>query len=81
MLQGPDLTNTLLGVILVFGQESIDVMVDIEGIFNQIKVPKKFPFFLLLWWPNGDISQPLEEFRMTVHLFGAVSSPVVPTLH
>ncbi|KAL0187614.1 hypothetical protein M9458_014713, partial [Cirrhinus mrigala] len=76
LLQGPDLTNTLLGVILRFRQEPIAVMADIEGMFHQVKVPKQFLDFLrFLWWPNGDISQPLEEFRMTVHLFGAVSSP------
>lgn len=42
----------------------------------MVKVPKVLHGFLrFLWWPNGDISQPLEECRMTVHLFGAVSSP------
>ncbi|KAI2647225.1 Arginine--tRNA ligase [Labeo rohita] len=76
LLQGPDLTNTLLGVILRFQQEPIAVMADIEGMFHQVKVPEEFLDFLrFLWWPNGDISQLLEEFRMTVHLFGAVSSP------
>ena len=28
-----------------------------------------------LWWPEGDTSQELEEYRMTIHLFGAVSFP------
>ena len=28
-----------------------------------------------LWWPNGDLSKPPSDYRMTVHLFGAVSSP------
>ena len=28
-----------------------------------------------LWWPKGDFTKKLEEYRMTVHLFGAVSSP------
>lgn len=64
------------GVILRFRQEPIAVMADVEGMFHQVKVPKELLDFLrFLWWPNGDISQPLEEFRMTVHLFGAVSSP------
>ncbi len=30
-----------------------------------------------LWWPNGKLNEPMEEFRMTVHLFGATSSPSV----
>ena len=28
-----------------------------------------------MWWPNGDLEQKAEEYCMTVHLFGAVSSP------
>lgn len=28
-----------------------------------------------LWWPNGDLSQPMMEYRMVVHLLGATSSP------
>lgn len=51
-------------------------MADIEGIFHQVRVPSEDTHFLqFLWWPSGDITEPLAEFRMTVHLFGAVSSP------
>lgn len=28
-----------------------------------------------LWWPGGDFSQSMQEYRMGVHLFGATSSP------
>lgn len=28
-----------------------------------------------MWWPNGDITQDLQEYQMNVHLFGTVSSP------
>ena len=28
-----------------------------------------------MWWPNGDITQDLQEYQMNVHLFGAVLSP------
>ncbi|XP_013856311.1 uncharacterized protein LOC106512189, partial [Austrofundulus limnaeus] len=28
-----------------------------------------------MWWPQGNLEQDLEEYCMTVHLFGAVSSP------
>ena len=31
------------------------------------------------WWPNGDTSKPPSVYRMTVHLFGAVSSSGVAT--
>ena len=76
LLQGPDLTNTLLGVLLKFRQEPVAVMGDIEGMFHQVKIPATDVDFLrFLWWPGGDTTQALREFRMTVHLFGAVSSP------
>ncbi|XP_072022453.1 uncharacterized protein [Amphiura filiformis] len=51
-------------------------MADIQAMFNQVKVPTKVRDLLrFLWWPEGDLSKPLEEFRMTTHLFGATSSP------
>ncbi len=76
LLQGPDLTNTLLGVLLRFRQDTVAVMADIEGMFHQVKVPEEDKDFLrFLWWPDGNTDYPLSEYRMTVHLFGAVSSP------
>lgn len=80
LLQGPDLTNTLLGVLLRFRQEPVAVMGDIEGMFHQVKIPADDVDFLrFLWWPDGDTDQPLAEYRMTVHLFRAVSSPSCAT--
>lgn len=77
-LQGPDLTNTLIGVLLRFRQEQIAVMAVIEAMFYQVHVDEKNRDFLMfLWWPEGDISKPLEVYRMKVHLFGAVSSPSI----
>ena len=78
LLQGPDLTNTLIGVLLRFRQEQIAVMADIEAMFYQVHVDEKDRDFLrFLWWPEGDISKPLGVYRMKVHLFGAVSSPSI----
>lgn len=31
-------------------------------------------FIRFLWWSGGDVTQDVAVFRMTVHLFGAVSS-------
>lgn len=78
LLQGPDLTNTLVGVLLRFREEPIAMMADIESMFYQGNVPEEDADLLrFLWWPNGKLDEPLEEFRMTVHLFGATSSPSV----
>lgn len=38
-MQGPDLTNSLIDVLLRFRQESIALMADIEGMFHQVRVP------------------------------------------
>ena len=52
--QGPDLTNQLLGVLFRFRQETIALMADIEGMFNQVRVNKADRDVLrFLWWING----------------------------
>ena len=76
LFQGPDLTNNLVGVLIRFRQEPVAVMSDVQSMFHQVRVPEVDRDLLrFLWWPRGDFSKELEEYRMTVHLFGAVSSP------
>ncbi|XP_078364059.1 uncharacterized protein LOC144648341 [Oculina patagonica] len=76
LLQGPDLTNNLMGVLCRFRLEVVAVMCDIEAMFYQVKVPEECRDLLrLLWWEDGDTSREPKEYRMTVHLFGAASSP------
>ena len=76
LLQGPDLTNSLVGVLIRFRQEPVAFMADIEAMFYQVQVPAEQRDFLrFLWWPGGDLNAELKEYRMTVHPFGAVSSP------
>ena len=76
LLQGPDLTNSLIGVLLRFREEPVAFMADIRAMYHQVRVPEEQANYLrFLWWPNGNIDERLEEYRMRVHLFGAVSSP------
>lgn len=76
LIQGPNLTNTLIGVLNRFREEPVAMMADVESMFYQVKVPEEDEDLLrFLWWPNGNLNVPVEEFRMTVHLFGATSSP------
>ena len=76
LLQGPNLTSSLLGVLTRFRQEPIALMGDIQQMFYQVKVAETDKTFLrFLWWPEGDLTQEVTEYWMTVHLFGAVSSP------
>lgn len=70
LLQGPDLMNTLLGVLLCFHLGFVAFITDIEGMFHQVHVAKEHLDFLrFLWWPDGDISKDLIEHRMLVHIF------------
>ena len=76
VLQGPDFTNNLVGVLLRFREEQVAVMGDIEGMFHQVRVsPKHRDALRFLWWKNGEIGGEVEVYRMCVHLFGGVWSP------
>ena len=76
ILQGPDLTNSLTGVLTRFREQPIAIMADIEKMFYEVRVPTEDSRYLrFLWWPSGDMAKEPEEFQMLVHLFGGVSSP------
>ena len=76
LLQGPDLTNSLVGVLCRFRQEPVAFACDMKGMFQQVYVNEEHRDFLrFLWWDQGDTSKEPAEYRMTVHLFGATSSP------
>jgi len=76
LLQGPDLTNSLVGILCRFRQEPVAFACDIEGMFHQVHVNEEHRDLLrFLWWEQGDTTKAPTEYRMTVHLFGATSSP------
>lgn len=50
LLQGPDLTNTLVGVLTRFRQEQVAFMSDIESMFYQVRVrPSDCNYLRFLW--------------------------------
>ena len=76
LLQGPDQTNSLVGVLTRFRQEPIAIAADIEAMFHQVNVPPDDSNALrFLWWTDGELTNTPEEYQMKVHLFGATSSP------
>lgn len=76
LLSGPDLTNSIIGVLTRFRTEAVAIMGDIEGMFNQVRMdPEDVDCLRFLWWEDGDINLEPIEYRMLVHLFGATSSP------
>ena len=55
LLQGSDLTNTLVGVLTRFRQQQIAFMSDNEAMFYQVRVsPSDCDFLRFLLWPDGD---------------------------
>ncbi|KAL4008001.1 hypothetical protein ACER0C_001853 [Sarotherodon galilaeus] len=76
LLSGPDLTNTLVGVLCRFRKGHVAVMCDVERMFHQFHVaPKDQDYLRFLWWEDGNMEKSTSVFRMRVHLFGAASSP------
>ena len=76
LLTGPDLTNSIVGVLMRFREERVALSADIECMFHQVGVPPDDQdAFRFLWWPDGNLNQQPVEHRMEVHLFGATSSP------
>ncbi len=74
LLTGPDLTNTLVGVLCRFRKGQVAIMCDVERMFNQFYVaPKDCDYLRFLWWEEGNMEAPPSVFRMKVHLFGAAS--------
>ena len=59
-----------------FRNDPVAFMCDVYSMFHQFKVVEAHRNFLrFLWWEDGDVAKPPKEYRMTVHLFGAGSSP------
>ncbi|XP_033755752.1 uncharacterized protein LOC117338505 [Pecten maximus] len=78
LLQGPDMLNSLLGILLRFRRERIAVTMDVEQMFYNFQVPEVQRRFLrFLWHKNNDLSEPLVEYQMTRHVFGNTASPAV----
>ena len=81
LLQGPDLTNNIVGVLTRFRQEFVGRVADIPSMFHQVRVePRNCDALRFLCWRGGDLSAELTEYRMVKHLFGATSSPSVVNL-
>ena len=63
LLQGPDLTNNLSGVLCRFRQEPIAFTCDIEAMFHQVKVNEEYRDLLrFLWWEDGDLIKEPKEY-------------------
>ena len=76
LLEGPELINSLVGMLTRFRQEALAFMSDIEAMFLQVRVrPSDCDALRFLRWPDGDLTANPEECQMIVHIFGGASSP------
>ncbi|XP_068238508.1 uncharacterized protein [Palaemon carinicauda] len=75
---GPDLSNSLAGILCRFRNHSVAITCDVEAMYHQVLVNEEHRNLLrFLWFDNHDLDGDIVQYRMTVHLFGARSSPSV----
>ena len=75
LYQGPDIANSLIGVLIHFREEEIALTADLEAMFHQVKVfPKDADARRVLWW-SGSLNHPPDEDQILIHIFGTTSSP------
>ena len=68
LYQGPDLANSLIGVLIRFREEEIAFTAELEAMFHQVKVlPKDADALRFLWW-SGSLNDPSHEYQMLVHI-------------
>ena len=80
LYKGPDYINSLAGILCRFRKHPIAFSCDVEKMFYAFHVHVADRDFLrFLWWKGGNTSRQASVYRMTTHLFGAVSSPACAT--
>ena len=76
LLTGPDLLNSLFGVLQRFRIKPVALVADITDMFYQVKVTEKDSDSLrFLWKDNFDSNSAPDVYKMLVHIFGAKDSP------
>ena len=77
LLQGPQLNNLLIGVLLRFRKEKVAVAADIESMFHRVACREEDTDALRFLWWSGGLNDPPSDHKMTVHLFGKADSPCI----
>ena len=74
LLPGPDLLQSLIGIIFRFREHQVALSADIEAMFLQVAVPSDDSRCLQFLW-REDPEQRIEVLEYTRHVFGAKSLP------
>ena len=72
LLTGPDLNNSLLGVLIRFRKEFVAIIADVRQMFHCFVVREDHRDY-------GIVTKVIIEYRMKVHVFGNSPSPAVAT--
>ena len=76
LLTGPDLLNSLVGVLIRFRSGKIAIAADIEAMFHQVRVNQNDADSLRFLWKEDIMSDdPPSTYQMLVHIFGSKDSP------
>ncbi|XP_041974007.1 uncharacterized protein LOC121729533 [Aricia agestis] len=75
LLSGPDLLQSLPGVIMRFRRHSVAVTADIKEMFMRIRVRKEDRDALRFLWRGNEREEKPQEYQMASLIFGATSSP------
>ena len=73
LLSGPDLLQSLIGIIFRFREHQIALSADLEAMFLQVAVPNDDSRCLRFLWREDPVRR-IEVYKYTRHVFGAKSS-------
>lgn len=75
LVTGPDLLNSLVGVIMRFRLHAIAITADIETMFFQVRVIEQDQPSLRFLWRGSERKHTPDVYQMPSMIFGAKSSP------
>ena len=80
VLKGPDLGNSLLGVLENFRMHEHGIVADVKAMYHQVNIdPGSCDALRFLFWPNDDFTEEPIDHQMLVNLFGSTQSSFVAT--
>lgn len=71
LVQRPDMSNSLIGVLLRFRQGNIGLAADVQSMFHQVRVREQDQDALRFLWWTSSYNDPPDVYAMNVHIFGA----------
>ena len=74
LMAGPDLLQSLIGIIFRFREKQIALTADVEAMFLQVKAPPADCKVLRFLWRENN-TDPISVYEYGRHIFGAKSSP------